>query len=456
MTEVAVFDLDRTLLAGGSGPVITRALAEEGLVPAWQATMADRGFGVYDRLGESRLTMELTRRMVARSRGWDRSAVDKAAGHAADVLERRLLPRARALLDEHKQAGRPVVLATTTAVPLVQPLADRLGVDDVVATRWECDDDGCYTGRLDGPFVWGPAKKEAVAEWCARNGADLSESWAYSDSVYDLPLLEAAGHPHAVNPDARLRAIAMARRWPVLDLTVAEGVPSVAGVELLDLALPFLDPRLFTFARWKMSGLDHIPRDGGVILAANHRSYLDPVAVTLTAARRGRKLRFLGKAEVFDAPVVGQMARLAGGIRVDRGTGSDQPLDEAERALAQGEAIMIFPQGTIPRGEAFFDPVLKGRWGAARLAARTGVPVIPIGLWGTEKVWPRRSRVPRLLTLRPPRITITVGPPVDLRLEDPSADTERIMEAIVDLLPAEARQRREPTAREIELAKPPA
>ena len=82
----------------------------------------------------------------------------------------------------------------------------------------------------------------------------------------------------------------------------------------------------------------------------------------------GRTVRFLGKKEVFDAPVVGDLARAMGGIRVERGTGSDEPLKEAAAALEAGEMVALMPQGTIPRGQAFFDPVLKGRWGAARLA----------------------------------------------------------------------------------------
>ena len=81
-------------------------------------------------------------------------------------------------------------------------------------------------------------------------------------------------------------------------------------------------------------------------------------------------MRFLGKKEVFDAPIVGDLATAMGGIRVDRGTGSDEPLQAAADALAAGELVAIMPQGTIPRGPAFFDPELKGRWGAARLAAR--------------------------------------------------------------------------------------
>ena len=116
----------------------------------------------------------------------------------------------------------------------------------------------------------------------------------------------------------------------------------------------------------------------------------------------------------------------------------------------------MLPQGTIPRGRAFFDPVLKGRSGAARLAAMTGAPVVPVGIWGTERVWPRSARLPRVTNvLSPPTVRVRVGPPVALGLGDPRADTEAMMDAIVALLPAEARRVVEPTAEEIARALPP-
>jgi putative phosphoserine phosphatase/1-acylglycerol-3-phosphate O-acyltransferase len=167
-------------------------------------------------------------------------------------------------------------------------------------------------------------------------------------------------------------------------------------------------------------------------------------------------VRFLGKREVFDAPVLGTVVRAMGGIRVERSTGSDQPLVEAAAALAAGELVAILPQGTIPRGPAFFDPELKGRWGAARLAADTKVPVVPIGLWGTEKVWPRSERVPRIWNVtNPPTVTVEVGDPVELKYRSAQADTRRIMSAIADLLPPEARHRHDPTPEELARTYPP-
>ena len=129
---------------------------------------------------------------------------------------------------------------------------------------------------------------------------------------------------------------------------------------------------------------------------------------------------------------------------------------ELADALAAGEVVAIMPQGTIPRGRAFFDPELKGRWGAAKLAAMTKAPVVPVGLWGTEQVWPRSSRVPNVLNVtNPPLITIRVGDPVDLKYRSPDPDTKRIMAAISDLLPEEARERREPTPEELARTYPP-
>ena len=232
-------------------------------------------------------------------------------------------------------------------------------------------------------------------------------------------------------------------------------MPKLAGFEPLDVVRLLTRPELIPYARFDIGGLDHIPGDGPAILVANHRSYFDTVAMGLTAVRAGRSPRFLGKKEVFDAPVVGPLAQAMGGIRVDRGSGSDEPLRDAARALEAGELVALMPQGTIPRGAEFFDPMLKGKTGAARLAAMTAAPVIPIGLWGTEKVWPRSSQLPHIWNVTsPPEVRTRVGPAVELGYEDRHADSARIMEAIVALLPSEAREQRHPTDDDLRRASP--
>jgi putative phosphoserine phosphatase/1-acylglycerol-3-phosphate O-acyltransferase len=349
-------------------------------------------------------------------------------------------------------------MATTTPDDMVRPLAERLGFDDVIATRYRTDAAGRYDGTFDGEFVWGPGKLRAVRSWAADNDVDVSESWAYSDSFYDGRLLNAVGHPVAVNPDARMLALATVRRWPIRHLDVPAGVAKLplVGMELSRLAQYGLRPELLPYVRLTFEGLENIPDEGPAILASNHRSYFDPVALAFAFARRHRPVRFLGKREVFDAPLVGQLARALGGIPVDRASGSDGPLQDAAVALGAGELVMILPQGTIPRGPAFFEPELRGRWGAAKLAAMTKVPVVPIGLWGTEHVWPRSERVPRVWNVTsPPRVTVRVGAPVTLALRSPSADTRRIMDAIADQLPPEARAPRTPTPGELARTYPP-
>lgn len=445
----AFFDLDRTLLRGASGPIITETLIAAGIVRDRKVPGMGLFYKFYDVVGETLPGMFLARRAADFASGWVREAVMEAAETAADVLVDSVAPFAAPLMDEHRRAGRPVVLATTTPYDLVKPLAERLHFDDVIATTY-AEEEGKYTGKLDGGFVWGTGKLAAVRRWAEDRGVDLNESWAYSDSIFDFPLLSAVGHPHAVNPDPRLRFAALLRRWPVRHLDLPAGVPKLVGMEPARLLRPFLRPELFPYARFDISGIERIPVDGPAIIVANHRSYFDTAAVALTVARSGRPVRFLGKAEVFDAPVVGQLARAMGGIRVDRGSGSGEPLQAAAEALQAGELVALMPQGTIPRGREFFEPVLRGRHGAARLAAMSRAPVIPIGMWGTEKVWPRNARVPNMLNLTsPPSIRTRVGPPVALSYEDVHADTASIMAAIVDLLPDEARQHHEPTEEEL-------
>jgi putative phosphoserine phosphatase/1-acylglycerol-3-phosphate O-acyltransferase len=457
MTGAAFFDLDRTLLAGASGPVYAAAMRRAGVASGRELPGERLLFGVFNRVGETLPSMLLARQGVGLARGKSQSATRRAAEEAADELAGLVQPFAAGLIAEHRTAGRTVVMATTTPEDWARPLAERLGLDDVVATRWEVDGDR-YTGDIHGPFVWSAGKLSAVRTWALAHGVDLRESWAYSDSVYDAPLLAAVAHPVAVNPDPRLLVMAALRRWPVLHLDVPPGVAKVplVGVELQRLLMQLARPIAFPYARFDIDGTEHLPVAGPAILVGNHRSYFDTAAIAVTIARHGRPVRFLGKKEVFDAPIIGTLAAAMGGIRVERGTGSDEPLASAIAALDAGEVVALMPQGTIPRGEAFFDPVLRGRWGAARLAAATRAPVIPIGLWGTERVWPRSSRLPNVFNVtNPPVVRVRVGEPVKLAYKSTDADTKKIMKAIVKLLPPEAREPRVPTAEELARTYPP-
>ncbi len=445
----AFFDLDRTIITDSTSSVFQRHLQAAGIASERNIPGADVFGQVYRVLGENRALMQLAKYGVRVNAGWSVDDVAAATSAAAEELVDMVLPYALIEIAEHRAAGRKLVLATTSPDPWVRPLAELLEFDDVIATKWESSA-GVYTGRLDGRFTWGRGKKDAVVEWAEANGVNLKSSYAYSDSRFDVPMLRSVGHPVAVNPDLQLEGIARLNGWPVRNFDVPDGVLKVAGREIQDWLRPINRPDLAApNARFDIQGTENIPSDGPVIVVFNHRSYFDAIAVNFTLAKAGRPARFLGKKEVFDAPVVGAINTAMGGIRVDRGTGSEEPLDRAIAALEAGELICIAPEGTIPRGPAFFDPELKGRWGAARLAAATKAPVVTLSLWGTEKVWPRNQRFPKMDLTDRPEITVRVGPPVKLAYKSPDADTKRIMKALVKHLPAEAREHRTPTADEL-------
>jgi putative phosphoserine phosphatase/1-acylglycerol-3-phosphate O-acyltransferase len=445
----AIFDLDHTLVPRAAWPVFERHLTGVGLEPTNLLPGERTVRRLLDLGGDNRVSMQLDRAGVRATKGWPVSTVHEAAEAAGLDLAGQVLPYGLQELEDQRAAGRITVLATPLPEQLVRPLAERIGFDDVVATRWAVDGDS-YAGHVDGPYVWGRQKLAAVQEWAKRHDVALEDSYAFAHAFADAALLGAVGRPVAVDPDPRLAALAAARRWRVRWFDVPKGVVKVAGRELQEWLRPLAREDLVGNARIDLSGLENIPRQGPAIVVFNHRSYFDGTVVGMAVSKAGRSARGIGKKEVFDAPLIGPFMKAFGGVRVDRGTGSDEPVRAAARALRAGEVVMIAPEGTIPRGPAFFEPELKGRWGAARLAHETRAPVIPLGLWGTEHVWPRNQRLPRMVFPGPPpKVTAQIGPPVRLRYDDVDADTRRIMEAIVDQLPVEARVRRTPTEAEL-------
>lgn len=170
--------------------------------------------------------------------------------------------------------------------------------------------------------------------------------------------------------------------------------------------------------RFQMSGTEHVPTEGGALLAFNHVSYVDFVLGGLAAQPSGRLVRFMAKREVFDHAIAGPVMRSMHHISVDRAEGAAS-LEEARRYLQQGEVVGIFPEATISR--SFEIKELKS--GATRIAASAGVPLIPVVLWGTQRLMTKDH--PRDLS-RGKTIEIRVGEPMYPSGEDPVADTEEL------------------------------
>ena len=234
--SAAIFDLDRTLLAGSSSPVFMHHITEAGIGDGGTNPLLDPIVGatqrilkmVYDTVGESRALMQPAKLAVRAAAGWSMEEVERAATAAAADLVDEIQPFAKLLIEEHRDEGCLLVLASTSPVAFTRPLAEALGFDGVIGTLWG-NDGVTYDGTLDGPFVWGPEKADAVAEWAEANDVRLTGSYAYSDSYYDAPLLDLVGHPVAVNPDPRLAATAGIKGWPIRHLDKSEGVIKVGG-----------------------------------------------------------------------------------------------------------------------------------------------------------------------------------------------------------------------------------
>jgi putative phosphoserine phosphatase / 1-acylglycerol-3-phosphate O-acyltransferase len=462
----AFFDMDRTLLPDSAGMHIAAGLVDAGLVEGAERTAAMLSRPIlaalreaYRITGETWLSVQMSRRGMRGLHGRPAERLRQAGLHIAERLERRVYPEARRLIEWHHSKGHLVVVASSTWRGITEPLARRLGADHIIATDYATED-GRFTGDLLGSWLFGPAKAQAVRDFADEHEIHLSDSYAYSDAWYDRFFLEAVGYPRAVNPDVALRALATTRGWPIIAFAGSDGLPKPA-TELYDLARPLLHPLLLPW-RIDAEGLENIPREGSVILASNHRSYLDGGVIAALASWRGRKLRFLGKREIFEAPVLKYVARATGQIPVDRGTGSTRPLRKAIDALDRGEAVAILPQGTIPRGERFFDPVLRGRPGVVRMALASGAPVVPIGIWGTERIWPRNARLPDLGTLKE-KVLARVGEPIYLKAPPGDEEnketldrlTQQVMDRISDLLPDEVRNPEPPSPEQLAAANPP-
>jgi 1-acyl-sn-glycerol-3-phosphate acyltransferase len=168
-------------------------------------------------------------------------------------------------------------------------------------------------------------------------------------------------------------------------------------------------PPAYAYFSWRFEGLDHIPRHGPALIACNHASYLDPIANILAVLRAGRRPRFLSKEELFHGRLLSWALPGLRQIPVRRGAADRTPLLRAEQALAQGEVVVIYPEGTVTtRADGL---PMEGKTGAVRLALATGMPIIPMASWGSAPVWQKSGPG----SLRPRRpVWVKVGPPIDM------------------------------------------
>lgn len=157
--------------------------------------------------------LKVARELIA---GVPSRTIERMGPEVMAAILPRVFPQMLAEVYAHQDAGRPAFIVSAAGNDVVETLAGVLGMEGGIGTRYEVDADGAYTGRLDGPFVYGKGKVEAMREFASRHEIDLAASYAYSDSLSDLPMLRAVGNPVAVNPDPPLAEIARAEGWQTL------------------------------------------------------------------------------------------------------------------------------------------------------------------------------------------------------------------------------------------------
>lgn len=211
---VALFDLDRTLLPGSSLMELGRALANRRVIDRTTVARHALKAAMFTRRGLADARIDRLRQsLLSAAADHDQVEIAAVAREVGPEIASSAPPAARWLIERHHQAGDVCVVVSASPQELVEVIGAALGADRAVGTRTEVVD-GRFTGRLDGPFCHGAGKLERLES--EMGPLDLSQASAYADSGSDLPLLQACGHPVAVNPDRRLREAAADARWPVL------------------------------------------------------------------------------------------------------------------------------------------------------------------------------------------------------------------------------------------------
>ena len=219
----AFFDLDKTIIAKSSVLAFGKPFYQGGLINRRAVLRSAYAQFVFALAGADHDQIERMRAyLTAMCTGWDVAQIrDIVSETLHEIIDPIVYNEAVELISMHKAAGRDVVIVSSSGEEVVGPIGAMLGADHVVATRMVVED-GKYTGEISR-YVYGPEKAVAIRELAEQRGYDLSGSFAYSDSATDVPMLQAVGHPFAVNADRALRKVALESDWPTL--TFSNGVP---------------------------------------------------------------------------------------------------------------------------------------------------------------------------------------------------------------------------------------
>jgi putative phosphoserine phosphatase/1-acylglycerol-3-phosphate O-acyltransferase len=427
----AFFDFDGTLIAGFSvfafiKEQVLRAEMSPRELTELIAAMTSYGLG---RLGFSGL-------MVAAAKMLRGVSEDSYAEFGEEVyrehLARQIYPESRALVEAHLEKGHTVAIISSATRYQIESAAADLGIDTIICTRLAVEN-GHFTGAVVRPTCWGQGKVAAARDLVKSRGVNLDESFFYTDSHEDLALLELVGRPQPLNPNDKLTAIAERRGWPVRRFA-SRGQPRVSDylrslaatwsiVPAFAAALPiwaltgsiresqnFASSVFGDFAaalvglRLNIKGEHHVWEKRPAVFIFNHQSKAD---VIIMAKLLRRDIAGVGKKEIRQYPLIGQILEFAGVVFIDRQHSASAieamtPLVDSMRY--DGKSVVIAPEGT----RAVSPRLGRFKKGAFHLAMQAGVPVVPVVIHNAIDVAPKGDFVFRSAT-----VDIEVLPPVD-------------------------------------------
>jgi HAD superfamily hydrolase (TIGR01490 family) len=212
----AFFDVDRTLVSCNTGRLFLKDLRRRGEISFFRTL---RALGWMAKYHMSLIDLQwVAVRVAAQMEGWvERDFADRCRRWVESEILQLVVPGARAPIERHRADGHVLAILSTSPIYVTRPIAEALGIDEVISTQFEISSDGRFTGKLLGPACVGAGKVHWAEALGVRQSLDLKQSWFYTDSYTDMPMLERVGHQVVVNPDPRLRRTAKRRGWPVQD-----------------------------------------------------------------------------------------------------------------------------------------------------------------------------------------------------------------------------------------------
>jgi len=210
---VAYFDMDRTLLRGSSGMLYMRYLWQRGQTD-WRSMLLSSVYAIQYKLGLLNYPAVAARLATSVSNSSEEATRELCQRFFDEMLVQYIAPKAVQRMNEHRAQGHLVTVISASTPYVVGPVARHLGIEEYLCTRLEVEN-GRFTGKIVEPGCYGPGKVHWARQYAQQHDADLAQAYFYTDSCSDQALLETVGHPVAVNPDARLKALAARRGWPV-------------------------------------------------------------------------------------------------------------------------------------------------------------------------------------------------------------------------------------------------